>query len=101
MSKTASTDSQLCSSLASELSTRSFPVFVLYSLNAASRIDLNWEDNTSVWEDDDMTPAMGGLLVRMADRQVCGVSESRVKYDSDDHLLIFIWEKNHRLVLLV
>ncbi len=67
MSRTASTDSQLCSSLVSQLSNRSFPVFFLYSLKAASRIGLNCEKDAGVWEDEDMVLEMGGLLVRIAD----------------------------------
>ncbi|KAF8261463.1 hypothetical protein EI94DRAFT_1745928 [Lactarius quietus] len=42
---TASTELQLCSSLVSQLSTRLFPVFFLYSLKATSRIDLNYEED--------------------------------------------------------
>jgi thioredoxin-related protein len=54
MSRTASAESQLCSSLASGLSVRSIPVFVFYSLKAASRIALNCEDETGVSGDEDM-----------------------------------------------
>ena len=54
MSRTASADLQLWISLASELFVRSFPVFVLYSFKAASRIALNCEDESSVPEDGDI-----------------------------------------------
>ena len=79
--------------MASLVSKRSFPVFSLYSLKAASRIEWNWAENAGVWEDKDM----GGSLVRIADWQVC-VSESRVKHD---RLLIFVWEGDDRLIFLV
>lgn len=42
---------------------RSLPVFVLYSLRAASRIDWNWEEDGGVWEDGDMAQTIGGLLM--------------------------------------
>ncbi len=76
MSRMASTESQVCTSLATQLSERSFPVVFLYLLKASSRIDLNCEEDAGVWECKDMMPVMGGLLVKMADWQGC-VGESK------------------------
>ena len=94
MSRTASTESQLCSSSASQLSKRSFPVFSLYSLNAASRIDLDCEDDTGVWEGKDMALMMRDLLVRIETEG--SVKESRVSANearsSRLRLVFLAWE---------
>ena len=53
---------------------RPFSVSFLYSLSAASKIDSNCEEDTSVWECEDMVPVMGGVLVKIADWQSVGAS---------------------------
>ena len=52
---------------------RSFPVFFLYSLKAASRINSNLEEDVGVWESEDMALVIGylleyGRLVNMQER---------------------------------
>ena len=50
---------------------RSFPVFVLYSLKAASRIALNCEDDPGFWGGEDIGRFVGDDI---------GKSESTVKH---------------------
>lgn len=63
MARAASTVSQRCTSVASGWSRSSFPVFVLYSLKAASRISLKFEGWIDGWEKEDMGLMTEGALV--------------------------------------